>query len=60
MNVDDAVSICIYFGLLCNGTSNLAAAWKDLERNKEYALQWIAENTDKTRVFNLLIQMEEN
>lgn len=34
--VDDAISLCIYFGLLCNGTSNLAATWKDLSHNLDF------------------------
>lgn len=58
--VDDVISLCIYFGLLCNGTSNLAAAWKDIEADKEYALEYLSHHKKNTSLFSLLIKMEEN
>jgi hypothetical protein len=35
--VDDSISLCMYFGLLCNGTSNLAATWVDLCDQQDFA-----------------------
>lgn len=50
----------MYFGLLCNGTSNLAATWKDLEVNIDFARECLSGNNDIIKLFNLLVTMEEN
>jgi hypothetical protein len=57
-DIDDSISLCIYFGLLCNGTSNLAATWNAISENVEFAVQWCEENNDSTRLFRLLIHLE--
>jgi hypothetical protein len=38
--IDDSISLCMYFGLLCNGTSNLAATWMDLCHHEKFAKDW--------------------
>jgi len=58
-DIDDSISLSIYFGLLCNGTSNLAAAWKSVKDNIEFVMQWCEENNDCTRLFHLMIHLEE-
>lgn len=57
-DIDDSISICIYFGLLCNGTSNLAATWNAIHDNLDFALKWCKDNNDSTRLFRLLIHLE--
>ena len=57
-NIDDTISLCIYFGLLCNGTSNLAAAWKDVEQNIDFCREWLSGKEKNTRLFSLLILLE--
>jgi hypothetical protein len=57
--INDTISICIYFGLLCNGTSNLAAAWNDIEHNLDFARGWLSEKEESTRIFSLLILLED-
>jgi hypothetical protein len=54
-NVDDFISLCMYFGLLCNGTSSLVAIWNYMQRNLEYANEWCFRKKDKTRLFRLLV-----
>jgi hypothetical protein len=58
-NDDDAISLCIYFGLLCNGTSNLAAVLKDVYDNIDFAKDWSAKKKDSTRLFRLLLILEK-
>jgi hypothetical protein len=58
-DIDDSISVSIYFGLLCNGTSNLAAAWKDVHDNIDFVMRWCEDNNDCTRLFRLLIHLEE-
>jgi hypothetical protein len=57
--IDDALSLCIYFGLCCNGTTNIAATWKDIEQNLTFAQEWVSKKGDKTRIFRLLIILEK-
>jgi hypothetical protein len=58
-DIDDSISMCIYFGLLCNGTSNLAAAWTDIHKHLDFAFQWCHEHNDSTRLLNLLVYLEK-
>jgi len=34
VNKDNALSFSMYFGFLCNGTSALAAVWKEVTKRK--------------------------
>jgi hypothetical protein len=55
-NVDDFISLCMYFSLLCNGTSSLVVAvWNHMQRKLEYANEWCYPKKDKTRLFHLLV-----
>lgn len=58
-NDDDSISLCIYFGLLCNGTSNLAATLKDVYNNIDFAQEWCSKKKDRTRLFRLLVILEK-
>jgi hypothetical protein len=56
--IDDSISLCIYFGLICNGTSNLAATWKNVCDNVDFCLQWLAKKDASTKLFNILVFLE--
>lgn len=56
--VDDSISLCMYFGLLCNGTSNLVATWVDLCAQKDFAKEWCVRKKTNTRIFKLLVFLE--
>lgn len=58
-NKYDVISLCMYFGLLCNGTSSLAAVWTALARWKEESLLYLKNKKSKqTRVFALLVNLD--
>jgi hypothetical protein len=54
-SVDDFISLCMYFGLLCNGTSSLVAIWNRMQCKFEYTKEWCSRKKDKTRLFRLLV-----
>lgn len=56
--IDDSISLCIYFGLICNGTSNLAATWKNVCDNVDFCKQWLAKKDASTKLFNILVFLE--
>ena len=56
--IDDSISLCIYFGLICNGTSNLAATWKNLCDNIDFCEDWLSKQETLTKMFELLIFLE--
>jgi hypothetical protein len=59
-SVDDSISLCIYFGLICNGTSNLAATWKYLLQNISFCKEWCSrKESNSTKLFNLLVFLEK-
>ena len=55
-NIDDAISLCIYFGFLCNGTSSLAGTWKQLHLNKKGALKFYKKNKYRTVLFEIMLR----
>jgi hypothetical protein len=57
--LDDSISFCMYFGLLCNGTSNLAATWVGVAEQHDFAKEWCARKKTGTKVFNLLVFLEK-
>jgi len=58
VTVDDAISLPMYFGLLCNGTTNLAATWKDLQGQLQFGKDWHQRKTTSTKLFDLLVFIE--
>jgi hypothetical protein len=59
VTVDDAISLSMYFGLLCNGTTNLAATWKDLQGQLQFGKDWHHKKTTSTKLFHLLVFIEK-
>jgi hypothetical protein len=59
-NLNDAISLCMYFGLMCNGTSSLAALWHELHSFEEEALSFYRDKKKKIKVFRLLITLDRN
>jgi len=57
--IDDSISLCIYFGLVCNGTSNLAATWSSLCKQEKFAKDWVQKKTTAMKVFKLLVFLEK-
>jgi len=54
-NIDDAISLCIFFGLMCNGTSSLAGTWKQLQLIGKSALKYYKKHKSQTVLFEILI-----
>ena len=59
-NVNDAISLCIYFGFMCNGTSILAALWHELYCYEEEALDFYREKKKDIKLIRLLVTLERN
>lgn len=59
-NVNDAISLCIYFGFMCNGTSILAALWHELHCYEEEALVFYEKKKKDIKLLRLLITLERN
>jgi hypothetical protein len=59
-NVNDAISLCIYFGFMCNGTSILAALWHELHRYEEEALDFYQKKKKDIKLIRLLVTLERN
>jgi len=57
INTDDAVSLCMYFGLLCNGTSSLAAVWNSIYKNTEAVKRWLGKRHHPTKLFECLYKL---
>ena len=56
--MDDSISLCMYFGLVCNGTSSLAVVWARLKREQDNALKYIRRKKYATRLFKVLVRLE--
>ena len=54
-NVDDSISLCIYFRFMCNGTSILAAVWKQLWRKRNAALVTYKKRPRPSILFDILV-----
>jgi hypothetical protein len=54
-NIDDAISLCIFFGLMCDGTSSLAGTWKQLQLIGKSALKYYKKHKSQTILFEILI-----
>jgi hypothetical protein len=59
-NVNDAISLCIYFGFMCNGTSILAALWHGLQCYEEEALEFYCEKKKDIKLLRLFVTLERN
>lgn len=59
-NIDDSISLCIYFGFLCNGTSSLAAVWKELESKVVDAMKYYNRKTFPTKLFEILVRLDRH
>jgi hypothetical protein len=54
-NIDDSISLCMYFGLLCNGTSNLCSVWTKVKDHLQFATDFCSSKPgDDTCIFHLL------
>jgi hypothetical protein len=58
--IDDSISLCIFFGCICNGTSSLAAAWYSLYEVEGGAVKWMKKKQHETKLFDLLVKLERN
>jgi len=57
-DIDDAIGLCMYFGLLCNGTSALAAVWSSIAENEDGVKKWILKHKCvDTKMFQLLCKL---
>jgi hypothetical protein len=54
---DDAISLCMFFGLLCNGTSALAAVWNSLYEHTRAVKKWLQQRTHSTKLFECLYKL---
>jgi hypothetical protein len=60
VNMDDSISLCMYFGLVCNGTSSLAVVWAELKREQDKALMYIQKKAFATRLFKVFVKLKVN
>ena len=57
-NVDDAIiGLCMFFGLMCNGTSSLAAVWNATYENKRGVKKWLGKRHHQTKLFACLYKL---
>jgi hypothetical protein len=55
--VDDSISLCMFFGLICNGTSALAAVWQTLHDMIQKVMDWLNDRDYPTKLFKLLLNL---
>jgi hypothetical protein len=55
--VDDSISLCMFFGLICNGTSALAAVWQTLHDMIQKVINWLNDRDYPTKLFKLLLKL---
>lgn len=59
-NMDDSIGLCMYFGLLCNGTSILCAVWKEIKDHLQFSKEFCSSKPgDGTRMFRLLVLLDK-
>jgi hypothetical protein len=58
-NANDAISLCIYFGFMCNGTSILAALWHELHCYEKEALDFYQKKKKDIKLLRLLVTLVE-
>lgn len=56
-NIDDSIGLCMFFGLICNGTSTLATIWRCTYDLGDQSLQWLEKRNRSTKLFDLLVKM---
>jgi len=56
-SIDDSISLCMFFGLVCNGTSSLAAVWSSIYENNDLVLKWLRKRHNHTKLFDCLMKM---
>ena len=55
---DDAVSLCVFFGFMCNGTTSLAGVWQSCyDVGIGACLQWMGKKNHSTKLFDLLLKL---
>jgi hypothetical protein len=47
--VNDAISLSMFFGLVCNGSSALAGVWSCIYENDEKVLKWLQKRDYNTK-----------
>jgi len=57
INVDDAIGLCMFFGLMCNGTSALAAVWNTVSENERAVKKWLGKRHYQTKLFECLYKL---
>jgi hypothetical protein len=61
VNKDDALSFSMYFGLLCNGTSALAAVWNEVVKRKNDVKKFLYEKKgQRSKLFKLLVRIDKS
>lgn len=58
MNIDDSISLCIFFGFVCNGTTALAAVWKAFKEKQTWAVGFYERKRSPTKLFKILIKLD--
>ena len=54
-NVDDAISLCIYFGFMCNGTSAFVAIWTHLCTKLQLSFGYYTKQKSSLKLLGLLV-----
>ena len=56
-NIDDSICLCMFFGLICNGTSALAAVWGCVYDLQEKVQQRLKKKNHNTKLFDMLLKL---
>jgi hypothetical protein len=56
-SIDDSISLCMFFGIVCNGTSSLAAVWSSIHDNNDLVLKWLRNRHHQTKLFDCLMKL---
>ena len=56
-NVDDCISLCMFFGLVCNGTSSLAGVWSCIYEHDKQVMKWLEKRDYHTKLFDCLMKL---
>jgi hypothetical protein len=59
-SIDDSISLCMFFGVVCNGTSSLAAVWSSIHDNNDLVLKWLQKRHHQTKLFDCLMKLYRN
>jgi hypothetical protein len=58
-NIDDSISVSMFFGLVCNGTSAIAGVWSCIYENDKAVLKWLQKRSFSHKLFDCLMKLYE-